>query len=259
MNLPPGAPPSPPLSVRLRPPRYRVRVTYALLAAIGLVFVGQILIAPRAGDFDPFLEFGAKVNELIAQGELWRLVTPIFIHGSLLHFFFNAYALYILGREMEAAYGARRFLLLFFFAGVSGVVASLIFSPFPSVGASGAIFGLIGAEAVLLYRNRCLLGERGRAGLTNIVLIAALNLFIGLSPGSRIDNWGHLGGLLGGLAMAVLIGPVWGFRALEADTPFETPVKLVDRNPLNVGRWIIAGLLWAGLLVVIGFAISLYR
>lgn len=259
MNLPPGAPPSLPLSVRLRPPRHRVWLTYALLLAIGLVFVGQVLTAPRAGDFDPFLAFGAKVNELIAQGQLWRLVTPIFLHGSLLHFFFNAYALYVLGREMEAAYGAARFLLLFFFAGMAGVVASMIFSPFPSVGASGAIFGLIGAEAVLLYRNRRLLGEQARAGLMNIVLIAALNLFIGLSPGTRIDNWGHLGGLLGGLAIAWVIGPVWGFQALEAYTLFETPVTLVDRNALSAGRWFTTGLLWAGLGVVIVFAISLYR
>jgi rhomboid protease GluP len=245
--------------VRLRPPRYRIWITYALLGLIGLVFVGQIVSAPRPGDFDPFLEFGAKVNELIAQGQLWRLVTPIFVHGSLLHFFFNAYALYVLGREMEAAYGAARFLLLFFFAGVSGVVASLIFSPFPSVGASGAIFGLIGAEAVLLYRNRRLLGERARAGLMNIVIIAALNLFIGLSPGSRIDNWGHFGGLGGGLAMAWLIGPIWGFQALEAYSIFETPVTLVDRNPLTVVRWFVVALLWAALLVIIVFAISLYR
>ncbi|MDW8325235.1 MAG: rhomboid family intramembrane serine protease [Anaerolineales bacterium] len=259
MNLPPGAPPSLPLSVRLRPPRHRVWLTYALLAAIGFVFVGQVLTAPRAGDFDPFLAFGAKVNELIAQGQLWRLVTPIFLHGSLLHFFFNAYALYVLGSEMEAAYGAVRFLLLFFFAGITGVVASMLFSPFPSVGASGAIFGLIGAEAVLLYRNRRLLGERARAGLMNIVLIAALNLFIGLSPGSRIDNWGHFGGLLGGLSMAWAIGPVWGFRVLEAYTIFETPVAVVDRNALNVGRWFVIGLLWVGLGVVIVFAISLYR
>lgn len=259
MSLPPGAPPSLPLSVRLRPPRHRVWLTYALLAAIGLVFAGQVLTAPRAGDFDPFLAFGAKVNELIAQGQLWRLVTPIFLHGSLLHFFFNAYALYVLGREMEAAYGATRFLLLFFFAGMAGVVASMIFSPFPSVGASGAIFGLIGAEAVLLYRNRRLLGDRARAGLMNIALIAALNLFIGLSPGSRIDNWGHLGGLVGGLAMAWVIGPVWSFQALEAYTIFEMPVTLVDRNMLTCGRWFAAGLLWAGLGVVIAFAISLYR
>jgi rhomboid protease GluP len=240
----PGEPslprPSPPQGARL--PRYPVWAVYGLLGFIGLVFLGQLVLAPSPNDFDPFLAYGAKVNSLIVRGQWWRLVTPIFIHASLLHFFFNAYALYVLGREIERFYGAGRFLLVFFFAGVCGTTASLWLSRADSVGASGGIFGLIGAEAVLLYRNRRLLGERAQAGLRNIILIAAVNLFIGLQAGSRIDNWAHLGGLVGGLAMAWAVGPVWAFTQEPGlAAMLGTPVQLVDQRQADLTRWVMAG------------------
>lgn len=254
---PPGAEPAAaPRPALVRLPRQPVRATYVMLGAIGLVFLGQLVMAPFPGDVDPLLVFGAKVNELIVAGEWWRLITPIFVHGSLLHFFFNAYALYSLGREVERFYGAARFTLVFFFAGVAGTTASLWLSPAPSVGASGAIFGLIGAEAVLLYRNRALLGERARAGLQNILLIAAVNLVIGFQGGMRIDNWAHLGGLAGGLAMAWAVGPLWRL----SPAPFVTPAgglayDLVDQQPLDGARVGVVLFLLAALGGLIGVAI----
>lgn len=254
MTLQPSPPAPRPTAVRL--PRRRPWATYTLLGAIGLVFLGQLILAPFDSGVDPFIQYGAKINARIVQGEWWRLVTPIFVHGSLLHFFFNAYALYSLGREIEAFCGSRRFVILFFFAGVCGTTASLLLSPSASVGASGAIFGLIGAEAVLLYRNRRLLGARARAGLQNILVIAGLNLLIGLQPGLRIDNWAHLGGLLGGLIMAFWIGPLW---AVETDPLFGTPLSVVDRRPLNAVRWLGVLALGLGLVGFIGLAIGLVR
>jgi rhomboid protease GluP len=152
--------------------------------------------------------YGDKVNSLIAQGQVWRLFTPIFLHASLLHVGFNLYALYVLGPGLERFYGHKRFLALFILSGFAGNVMSFLFSTAPSLGASTAIFGLIGAEGVFLYQNREILGESARQGLRNVIVIALINLFIGFAPGSNIDNWGHIGGLLGGALFAWFAGPL---------------------------------------------------
>ncbi len=224
-----AAPPPPVQLITLRLPTHRVWVTYVLLGIIGLVFLAQLALNPFGPGIDPILAWGAKENTLIAQGQVWRLVTAIFIHGSVLHFAFNAYALFNLGRQLETTYGGVRFGALFGLSGLSGSVASLLLNPHASIGASGAIFGLIGGEAVLLYRNRALLGPRGQSALQNILLIAGVNLLFGLQGG--IDNWAHLGGLLGGLALGWAIGPVWAVRAEPL-----APPTIVDEHPLTVGR-----------------------
>lgn len=248
----------PPQPRRVRLPLHKPVVTYVLLGLISLVFVGQLGSQQLLGQ-DLFLLYGAKINALIALGQYWRLVTPIFLHGSLLHFFFNMYALYNLGREAEAFMGPARFTLLFFYAGVAGTVLSLLLTPNPSVGASGAIFGLIGAQGVFFYRHRQLFGENARRGLQQIVFIALINLAIGLQ--GNIDNWGHLGGLIGGVALAFVLGPAWRLEptaALPVPQPPafpETPgipavpaaLTLVDRQPPAATR----GLLLAGLLVAL--------
>jgi rhomboid protease GluP len=239
-----------------------VRITYALLGAMALVFVVQLVTAPFPGDFDFVQFYGAKDDRLIAAGQLWRLITPIFIHGSLLHFGLNAYALYSLGQEIEACYGPVRFVFLFFFAGVCGSTLSMWFEPAPSIGASGAIFGLIGAEAVLLYRNRRLLGARARRGLQNVLVIIGLNLLIGVQSGLRIDNWGHLGGLFGGALMAWWIGPVWVLsKAAPSGGPLDSAPALTidDRQPLDALRWLYIGALSLGLVVFVGLAILRWR
>ena len=97
----PYAPPAPPRPVAVRLPFGKVRMTYVFLGLITLAFLGQLAWGQFLGE-DFVLEYGAKVNSLIAQGEYWRLLTPIFVHASVLHFGFNAYALYILGRDVEA-------------------------------------------------------------------------------------------------------------------------------------------------------------
>jgi hypothetical protein len=109
------------------------------------------------------------------------------------------------GLSPERPFGSARFLFVYFLSGVSGVSFSLAFSPHPSAGASGAIFGLLGAFAGFLYQHRSLLGPAGTGQLRHILLVAVVNLLIGLSPG--IDNWGHLGGLLFGLSLSFMLGP----------------------------------------------------
>jgi len=147
-----------------------------------------------------------KVNEYIAAGELWRLFTPMLLHGSIMHVGFNMYALYLFGTRLERYFGHWRFLILYLISGFAGNVLSMMFTDSPSLGASTAIFGLIGAQGIFIYQNRALFGNQTRQALQSIIMVAVINLFIGLSPG--IDNWGHIGGLVAGLIFAWLGGPI---------------------------------------------------
>lgn len=223
---------APPVRVRL--PAYPVRVTYFFLGLIIIVFIGQFLSEQLTG-FDLVAAYGGKINEFIAQGEVWRLLTAVFVHGGILHLLFNAYALYVIGRQVETIYGPLRFSVVYLCAGLAGSVASMLLTPAPSLGASGALFGLIGAEGVFLYRNRKLLGERARRGLQNILVIAFINLAIGLQGAFHIDNWAHIGGLLGGLSLSWFIGPLWTVRA--DPVPGAQPT-IEDQHPFTGARGI---------------------
>lgn len=189
--------------------RPRVIAVWIILAAI---IVSYILSSLLSGSlFQPSLRallvLGAKENSLIDQGQYWRLLTATFLHGNLVHIFFNSFALYALGPESERIYGTARFLALYFIAGIGGSVASYLMSPVPSVGASGAIFGLIGGLGIFFYLNRQILGAWGRAQVQSMAAIAGINLVIGFSAPGVIDNWGHLGGLMAGLAVGFALAP----------------------------------------------------
>ena len=183
--------------------------TAGIIVVTGLVFIGQFVTQQIFG-FDLLLALGAKNNQAILQGQIWRYLTPVLLHVGLAHFFVNMYSLFVIGPAVERPFGATRFIVLYFLTGLGGVTASLAFSQSPSAGASGAIFGLLGALAAFLYRHRHLLGQAGTGQLRHILLVAVINLAIGLSPG--IDNWGHLGGLLTGGALAFWLGPDYELR-----------------------------------------------
>jgi membrane associated rhomboid family serine protease len=202
-------------------PGVRPVFTYVILAVTCLVFLGQSAFG------DSFTEYGLKINELIRRGEYWRFLTPVFFHNGVLHLFFNMYALYNIGRLIERPLGYGLFLMVYFFSGVAGVAASYLFTPAPSLGASGAVFGLIGALAVFLYRHSRMFGALGRSMLYNVVFIIILNLSLSYLPG--IDLWGHVGGLATGLAITWALGPVW---RIEIDPFTGTPVP-VNRNALS--------------------------
>jgi rhomboid protease GluP len=210
MNTPPGVPPTPPTGgryVTVQVPRVRPVLTYILLGLTIFIFLLQLASEAVLGTDLP-ARLGMKINQLILGGEVWRLFTPMLLHGSLPHIIFNMYALYALGPSLESNYGHVRFLALYVIAGFAGNVLSFLFSPNPSLGSSTAIFGLIGAEAIFLYRNRELFGAQARRALMNVVLIAAANLLLG-SMSTGIDNWGHIGGLLGGTFFAWFAGPLY--------------------------------------------------
>ena len=230
---------------RLYLPIVRPRLTQALIAVTALVFAAQYASDQVLGA-DLVLVFGAKSNAALAAGEYWRLLTPLFIHANLLHLFVNGYSLYIIGPQVEAPFGYARFLLIYFLSGVAGVVLSFGLSPSLSVGASGAIFGLVGALAEYLYRHRRRFGEFGRQRLMNLLIVIGLNLVFGLTV-RQIDNWGHLGGLAGGLLLGWLIGPDF-----ELDPASLAEPRIVDRNPL-AQRWLAV----AAFVLALGAAVSL--
>jgi rhomboid protease GluP len=179
-------------------------VTLTLLIIIVIIYVLQLLTGYLVGVDLPAV-FGIKSNQFIQAGEFWRLITPMFLHGSILHIGFNMYALNILGRRVERNFGSARYLALYLAAGITGNVFSFIFTNENSLGSSTAIFGLLGAEGIFIYHNRDLFGEQFQVAIRQILQVAIINLIIGLSPG--IDNWGHVGGLLGGIVFAIFAGP----------------------------------------------------
>lgn len=201
----PASPPPEEQLVRVEAPSGRPWVTFTFLAIAVVIFLLQQASTYIFG-YDLVAGIGMKVNDLILQGQFWRLFTPMFLHGSILHLGFNMYALYIFGPGLERYYGHSRFIVLFILSGLAGNVFSFMFSASNSLGSSTAIFGLLAAEGVFLYQNQKVFGGVARRALNNIIMIAVVNLIIGLSPG--IDNWGHMGGLLGGAIFAFLGGPL---------------------------------------------------
>lgn len=197
-------PPPPPQPIRRPKAPAKPWLTYILLGLTVAVYLLQIL--GQALRFDLVTLLGIKYNDFIRQGELWRLITPVFLHGSILHIAMNMYGLFVFGPGLESRFGRARFFLLYFLSAYAGNVMSFLLNPSPSLGASTAIFGLIAAEGMFLFQNRQLLSDRGRAQITNIIVIAGYNLVYGL-VNVRIDNWGHIGGLLGGLIFTWFGGP----------------------------------------------------
>jgi membrane associated rhomboid family serine protease len=204
-------------------PEPRPYITYLLTGINVVIFL--LMMAVGHGNVDSVAEmFGAKVNQLIQQGQWWRLLTPVFLHGSWLHLLTNSLSLVWFGSGIERLYGARKYLLIYFIAGVAGNIASYLHTTGLSLGASGAIFGLVGAGLMFPIRFRSLLPpDAPKQILGQIVPIAAINLFIGSTTPS-IDNWAHMGGLAGGAFVAL----------------FLIPDALKDRQPTRVQNTLLS-------------------
>jgi rhomboid protease GluP len=189
-------------------------ITYTIIGITVAAYLLQILsvrvygYAMPAAELDWLELYGAKINELIQAGQIWRLLTPVLLHASVPHIAFNMYALAIFGVGLERNFGRWRFLALYLLGGFAGNVLSFLLTSDYSVGASTAIFGLVSAEGVFLYQNRKMFGSRFRGAIGNIIFVVVANLFLGRAF-AGIDNWGHVGGLLGGLLFAWFASPIW--------------------------------------------------
>jgi len=250
----PGGLDEPPLIEQRRffIPVTRPRLTWIVLGMNVAIFLVTVLFGLlQFGNWNlltnllpTLVIFGAKVNELIAQGEVWRLLTATVLHGDILHLLFNVYALSALGVNVERYFGHGRFLLIYLLGGLWGSFASFATSPEISVGASGAIFGLAGATAVYFWRYRENFGDEGRAILQNVLMVIGLNLVFGFTN-AQIDNAGHIGGLIGGAMVALGLLPT--YQHPNTMQIGNQPLQKRHRPGLEA-LWVVGHLvlLWAG-------------
>ena len=228
--------------IRIKMPQAKPVVTISLIVITTVIFIFQYL-QKATNNTDTLFLLGGKINAFIAAGQIWRLITPAFLHTSIPHLAFNMYALYIIGRNIERFYGHGRFLVLYLLGAFGGNVLSYVLTPANSLGASTAVFAILAAEGVFIYENRKLFGpQRTREMITNLVMVTLINLSFGLIPGFNVDNMGHIGGILGGIFFAWKAGPI---LQIKGQPPF---FEMVDSRKKGE-------VLLTALIVLAGFTI----
>ena len=207
-------------------------VTYSLIFICILVFILMYVLGNGSTDNYTLLVFGANVDTLTKNGDYYRLFTSMFLHIGILHLLCNMYSLYIIGKEVENVFGKVKYLIIYLLSGIAGSILSLAFNHNTiCAGASGAIFGLLGALLYFGYYYRTYLG----ATLTrSIIPVILLNLIIGFTS-SGIDNAAHIGGLVGGILIAMAVG---------------VPDKSNNNNKIN---GIVLSLIYFGFIIYLSF------
>ncbi len=204
--------------VMLRMPVVPPYVVWVLIAVNSLIYVVVRFLMDDQQVLNVYQSLSNNSVQVLVNSEYHRLLTSMFLHSYSLpfHIVFNMYALYIIGVNVERFYGHTRFIIIYFLGGLGGSILSVLLNT-PntfSVGASGAVFAVFAAQIVFLYNHRKLFGEMAQVQLRQAVIIAVLNLGIGFltaldtGSGVNIDNWGHVGGMLGGFGLAWYIGPI---------------------------------------------------
>jgi rhomboid protease GluP len=224
-------------------------VTYFVLLLNGLMFAVSLMVTMRVkpgfnlmGGIDGgvLIRLGGRQAILILRGQLWRLVMPIFLHGSLIHIGMNSWVLMDIGRQVEEVYGSARYFFLYIATGILSFVVSTVWSIFAyggmgvGIGASGALMGLIGLMLAITTRRGGAYMQMVRSQLIRwIVYIAVFGIFVG-----GVDNAAHFGGLAAGY----LLGRVFADRE---------PVSAQERQRAYALGWI------AGIIVAVSFAFML--
>lgn len=178
----------------------------AVLIVANLAMFGWELAAGALADREAIIEAGALVRDRVLAGEWWRVVSAMFLHGGPDHVLGNVVVLYIVGMACEHAFGGARTALIYFTSGVLGAATSLAAGPGPSVGASGAIFGLIAAVVVVLYRHQRRFFIRDKRIGFVLAVWAGWQILTGFAS-PFVDNFAHLGGLAGGGLTALVLAP----------------------------------------------------
>ncbi len=174
-------------------------ITYWLIAINVILYVIPILFGQYNNLINGYCVWGPAIRD----GQYYRLLTGIFLHGGIFHLLFNCYALYVIGSQVENFLGKFKFLVIYLVAGISGSLFSMIFGGnYASIGASGAIFGLMGALVYFGYHYRVYLGNVVKS---QIIPLIVLNLMLGFFM-TGIDNFAHIGGLIGGTLISIALG-----------------------------------------------------
>ncbi len=172
-------------------------ITFILLGLITVVFLLQFVI-----DSNLMIFYFGNNQFFVRNGEIYRLLTCAFLHVDIVHFLSNAYSLYIIGNLAEGFYGKKKFLIIYIVGALCASLLSIAMSDNFSIGASGAIFGLLGSLVYFGYHYRVYFGS---VLLNKIIPVVILNLGIGfMIPG--IDNFAHIGGLIGGFLISKALG-----------------------------------------------------
>lgn len=177
--------------------------TYSLILICILVFILMYILGNGSEDTYTLLKFGANLDVLTKNGQYYRLFTSMFLHIGIIHLLCNMYSLYIIGREVEIVFTKKKYLIIYLLSGIAGSILSLAFNHNTvCAGASGAIFGLLGALLYFGYYYRAYLGASVTRSILPVVII---NLIIGFAS-TGIDNAAHIGGLVGGILIAMAVG-----------------------------------------------------
>ena len=188
-------------------------------------------------------------RSVIQQGELYRLLSVTLVHDGPLHLFFNMYALYLIGPIVEQAWGRRMFTLFYVLTALAASTASFLFSGGPAVGASGAIFGLIGVVLAGTRAHHPMLDRRARQIVPQLGMLVILNLGIGFLAGGMIDNAAHIGGLISGLWLGFVVPP-GKVPTLQSAWQHPTGEPAV-RSPLLIGAGVV------GLIAVVAAGLAI--
>jgi len=180
--------------------RKRIRVTYVLIA-INIIIYLLGMLGFYTGKFDLYTTL-ALHKGYVQTGEIYRLITACFTHENLIHLLMNMYALYVLGSQVESYIGKTKYTIVYLFSGIIGCLLSCIVNTGWSLGASGAIFGLMGTLLYFGLHYRLYLDNVLK---TQIIPLIVINLVLGFTI-SNIDNAAHIGGLVGGIFMSMALG-----------------------------------------------------
>ncbi|MBR1679246.1 MAG: rhomboid family intramembrane serine protease [Bacilli bacterium] len=181
----------------------KIVVTNVLIAINVIVFFASFILTQGNFTVGNMLNLGAINYYYLRNGEIWRLITAGFLHGGIMHLLFNMYSLYIIGTQIENFIGKKKYLIIYFFSMIcAGLMSCALSTNTVSVGASGAIFGLLGSLVYFGFYYRLYLGSVLK---NQIIPLIALNLILGFMT-TGIDNAAHIGGLIAGLFIAMGLG-----------------------------------------------------
>ncbi len=178
-------------------------VTYIIMAICIVLFIMMEVFSGGSTNGSTLLKYGANLDVLVKEGEYYRLFTCMFLHIGIMHLACNMYSLYVVGREVESLFGKIKYIIIYVLSGIFGSIMSIAFTHNTiSAGASGAIFGLLGALLYFGIHYRTYLGDAIKRSVIPIIVI---NLLIGFFS-EGIDLAAHIGGLVGGVLVAMMVG-----------------------------------------------------